>query len=141
MSFVVRRLLKIVFVFTVITLHFTIFRIVRSFRLLQTPILTYTCIHDYIIRVRRRTMRTKLTLTIDKQVVDKAKLYAKKKNRSVSKLVEEYLKSISSTETAMPSLSSISADITDKITGMFKNEYKGQNYKELLEDALMEKNL
>ena len=36
-------------------------------------------------------MRTKLTLTIDKQVVDKAKLYAKKKNRSVSKLVEEYL--------------------------------------------------
>lgn len=42
-------------------------------------------------------MRTKLTLTIDKQVVDKAKLYAKKKNRSVSKLVEEYLKSISST--------------------------------------------
>ncbi|HOD59041.1 MAG TPA: DUF6364 family protein [Rectinema sp.] len=86
-------------------------------------------------------MRTKLTLTIDKQVVDKAKLYAKKKNRSVSKLVEEYLKSISSTETAMPSLSSISADITDKITGMFKNEYKGQNYKELLEDALMEKNL
>jgi len=86
-------------------------------------------------------MIAKLTLTIDKQVVDKAKVYAKKKNRSVSKLVEEYLKTISSTDVAMSSLSSISADITDKITGMFKNEYQGQNYKELLEDALIEKNL
>jgi len=37
-------------------------------------------------------MIAKLTLTIDKQVVDKAKTYAKKKNRSVSRLVEEYLK-------------------------------------------------
>lgn len=55
--------------------------------------------------------------------------------------MEEYLKTISSTDAAMSSLSSISADITDKITGMFKKEYKGQNYKELLEDALIEKNL
>ena len=86
-------------------------------------------------------MIAKLTLTIDKQVVDKAKLYAKKKNRSVSRLVEDYLKTISSTDAAMSSLASVSADITDTITGMFKKEYKGENYKELLEDALIEKNL
>ncbi len=86
-------------------------------------------------------MLAKLTLTIDKQVVEKAKMYAKKKNRSVSKLVEEYLKTISSTDAAMSPLSTATAEITDKITGMFKNEYKGQEYKGILEDALLEKNL
>lgn len=86
-------------------------------------------------------MAAKLTLTIDKQVVEKAKRYAKKKNRSVSKLVEEYLKTISSTDPEMSSISSESAVITNKITGMFKNEYSGQDYKKLLEDALKEKNL
>lgn len=86
-------------------------------------------------------MVAKLTLTIDKQVVDKAKMYAKKKNRSVSKLVEEYLKTISSADAAMSTLPGTKADITDTITGMFKKEYKGQEYKDLLEDALLENNI
>jgi len=86
-------------------------------------------------------MIAKLTLTIDKQVVDKAKTYAKKKNRSVSKLVEEYLKTISSNDIASSTTQTTKADITEKITGMFKKEYKGQEYKDLLEDALLEKNI
>ena len=86
-------------------------------------------------------MIAKLTLTIDKQVVDKAKTYAKKKNRSVSKLVEEYLKTISSNDIASSPTQTTKADITEKITGMFKKEYKGQEYKDLLEDALLEKNI
>jgi len=86
-------------------------------------------------------MIAKLTLTIDKQVVDKAKTYAKKKNRSVSKLVEEYLKTISSNDIASSTNQTTKADITEKITGMFKKEYKGQEYKDLLEDALLEKNI
>jgi len=86
-------------------------------------------------------MIAKLTLTIDKQVVDKAKTYAKKKNRSVSKLVEEYLKTISSNDIATSTTQATKADITEKITGMFKKEYKGQEYKDLLEDALLEKNI
>jgi len=86
-------------------------------------------------------MIAKLTLTIDKQVVDKAKTYAKKKNRSVSKLVEEYLKTISSNDIAASTTQTTKADITEKITGMFKKEYKGQEYKDLLEDALLEKNI
>jgi len=86
-------------------------------------------------------MIAKLTLTIDKQVVDKAKTYAKKKNRSVSKLVEEYLKTISSNDIAASTTQMTKADITEKITGMFKKEYKGQEYKDLLEDALLEKNI
>ena len=86
-------------------------------------------------------MIAKLTLTIDKQVVDKAKTYAKKKNRSVSKLVEEYLKTISSNDIAASTTQTTKADITEKITGMFKREYKGQEYKDILEDALLEKNI
>ncbi len=37
-------------------------------------------------------MLTKLTLTIDKSVVEQAKVYAQKKNRSVSRIVEDYLR-------------------------------------------------
>ena len=68
-------------------------------------------------------MIAKLTLTIDKQVVDKAKTYAKKKNRSVSKLVEEYLKTISSNDIAASTTQTTKADITEKITGMFKKNF------------------
>ena len=41
-------------------------------------------------------MTTKLTLTIDNKVIDSAKRYSKKKRKSLSHLVENYLKSISS---------------------------------------------
>ena len=85
-------------------------------------------------------MIAKLTLTIDKQVVEKAKAYAKKKKRSVSKLVEEYLKTVSSNDTGSSATPAIQAEITDRITGMFKQEYEGQEYKELLESALLEHN-
>lgn len=36
-------------------------------------------------------MDNKLTLKLDNQVIEKAKLYAKNKNTSLSKLVESYL--------------------------------------------------
>lgn len=36
-------------------------------------------------------MNTKLTLTIDKSVIEKAKGYAKKSGRSLSDLIESYL--------------------------------------------------
>jgi predicted CopG family antitoxin len=39
-------------------------------------------------------MNTKLTLTIQDEVIRKAKAYAKKKNRSLSDIIENYLKSI-----------------------------------------------
>ncbi len=40
-------------------------------------------------------MKTKLTLTIEGKIIDQAKRYAKKKRKSLSHLVENYLKSIS----------------------------------------------
>ncbi|HET8828778.1 MAG TPA: DUF6364 family protein [Pelobium sp.] len=39
-------------------------------------------------------MTTKLTLTVEKSVIERAKFYAKNTGRSVSELVENYLESI-----------------------------------------------
>jgi hypothetical protein len=39
-------------------------------------------------------MSTKLTLTVDKSIIDKAKSYAKNTGRSLSELIESYLDSI-----------------------------------------------
>jgi hypothetical protein len=41
-------------------------------------------------------MEAKLTLKLDKTVIDSAKQYAKEHNRSLSKLVENYFSSLSS---------------------------------------------
>lgn len=43
-------------------------------------------------------MTTKLTLTIEDSVIDSAKKYAQKKGKSLSDIVENYLKSITSKE-------------------------------------------
>ena len=43
-------------------------------------------------------MNTKLTLTIDDQVITNAKKYARNSGRSLSGLIENYLKSITSTD-------------------------------------------
>lgn len=86
-------------------------------------------------------MLAKLTLTIDDKIVEQAKKYAQKKHRSVSKIVEEYLLTISSSQTNDIAEEYKTAEITDKITGMFKKEYKEQDYKDLLTEALIEKNI
>lgn len=56
-------------------------------------------------------MTTKLTLTIDDQVIDSAKEYARKKGESLSGIVENYLKSITGREE--PNLA-----ISDKVKKM-----------------------
>ena len=37
-------------------------------------------------------MQTKLTLTLEQSIIEQAKLYAKDKGRSLSELIENYLK-------------------------------------------------
>lgn len=44
-------------------------------------------------------MTTKLTLTINDSVIKSAKIYAQKKGRSLSELIENYLTLVSKTET------------------------------------------
>ena len=81
-------------------------------------------------------MYAKLTLNIEENTIKQAKIYAKSKNRSVSTLVEEYLRSISDDSLTAKS----TAPITQALTGVIK---LGENteYKELLADALLEKYL
>jgi hypothetical protein len=42
-------------------------------------------------------MNSKLTLKLDSRVIEKAKVYARRKNTSLSKLVESYLQLLTST--------------------------------------------
>ncbi|MDR1286405.1 MAG: DUF6364 family protein [Treponema sp.] len=82
-------------------------------------------------------MHTKLTLNIDQNVIENAKKYAKHQKVSVSKLVEEYLSSISSPANKKAGHNSL-GPITKELVGIFKVKGK-MDYKELLTDALMEK--
>jgi len=82
-------------------------------------------------------MTTKLTLTIDQQVIIKAKRYAKSEGRSLSNIVENYLRAISvekaSNDTEI-------APITKSLKGSFKQphdfDYKSQLNKQLTEKYL-----
>jgi hypothetical protein len=84
-------------------------------------------------------MQAKLTLTIDQDIVVKAKSYAQKKHRSISGLVEDYLKTVSEAETILTNNYVSEAPLTNSITGMFKDEYNGQAYNEILQAAILEK--
>lgn len=79
-------------------------------------------------------MTTKLTLTIEENVISSAKMYARKKGKSLSNLVENYLKSIGSDET---DLNSLSPEIR-KLMGVIKLP-QNFNYKEELKSSLSKK--
>ena len=81
-------------------------------------------------------MTTKLTLTIEDKVIDSAKKYAQKKGKSLSHLVENYLKSITS-ETRASKEESISPKVL-KLMGVIKLP-KDYNYKTELGNALSKK--
>jgi phage-related minor tail protein len=65
-------------------------------------------------------MNTKLTLSIDEDVIQAAKEFAKSNNRSVSKLVEDYLYTISKESIRNTKKN---AKITNKLAGILK-EYQ-----------------
>lgn len=84
-------------------------------------------------------MLAKLTLTIEQSVIEQAKEYAQKKNRSVSRIVEEYLKNIVTNHDIGASFSKMKSPITDSISGMFHDN--GESYKDMLSEALQDKYL
>ncbi|ELW80276.1 MULTISPECIES: DUF6364 family protein [Acinetobacter] len=81
-------------------------------------------------------MQAKLTLSINKKVIERAKLYAQEHEQSVSSLVEAYLDRISA---HIETSSNIQAPITGSLIGMFADQDQGQDYKTLLYEACMEK--
>jgi len=80
---------------------------------------------------------SKLTLSIDQEVIEKAKQYARLQGRSLSNIIEEYLKSISvdSSKNKKRELSKLIRELK----GSIKPAKDGKSYNEILEDALLEK--
>ncbi|HXR79626.1 MAG TPA: DUF6364 family protein, partial [Saprospiraceae bacterium] len=54
----------------------------------------------YICKKDTYTMTTKLTLTVEKRVIDKAKVFAKRTGRSLSEIIESYLEQLTNEEPA-----------------------------------------
>lgn len=84
-------------------------------------------------------MLTKLTLTIDENIVERAKEFAQEKNKSVSRIVEEYLRNISTENTIVAYSKKLESPITDSLVGMFRDS--GKDYKLMLEEERLEKYL
>ena len=82
-------------------------------------------------------MNTKLTLTIEQTVIEKAKKYAKDKERSLSNLIENYLKAIT-TENNADEIEL--TPIVKSLKGAF-NAPKNFDYKKELTNRLSEKYL
>lgn len=87
--------------------------------------------------LKTQKMNTKLTLTIEQSVIENAKEYAKEKGRSLSDIVENYLKAISKQKEY---ISSEATPIADSLRGSFKST-KDFDYKEELTKALKGKYL
>lgn len=84
-------------------------------------------------------MQTKLTLTVDDEVIESAKEYAKRNKRSLSNIVEEYLKSLSESKSSNRNLKL--SNLVRELKGSVKDPDPTKSYKELLTDALIEKHL
>lgn len=64
-------------------------------------------------------MNTKLTLSLDKNVITRAKNYARHQNKSLSQIIEDYLRSISKAEKNTLMLDKI-PPITQSLSGILK---------------------
>ncbi len=82
-------------------------------------------------------MNTKLTLTIEQSVIEKAKKYAKDKERSLSDLIENYLKAITK-DTAQNDIEL--TPIVKSLKGSFGTP-KSSDYKKDLAKSLSKKYL
>jgi formiminotetrahydrofolate cyclodeaminase len=74
-------------------------------------------------------MQTKLTLTVEKSIIESAKLYAKNTGKSLSDIIEKYLQTLtieSNNENLSPKLKKIVGAV--KLPNDFDEEKELQNY-------------
>lgn len=77
-------------------------------------------------------METKLTLSMDKEVIEEAKKYARKKNTSLSRLIKSYLVSITRNRTEKDTdITPLVKSLSGVLPGM-KDNYK-KEYSHYLE--------
>lgn len=84
-------------------------------------------------------MSTKLTLTIDKEIIEEAKKYAKVQGRSLSNIIEEYLTSLIQKKQDEPEF-----DISPPVKSLWGSVTPlpgSEDYKSLMEEELAKKYL
>ena len=81
-------------------------------------------------------MNTKLTLSIEEQVIEQAKEYAKLQGRSLSNIVEEYLKSVARNKRTKRKTKF--HPLVEELCGSVKIA-ANKSYDEILGEALIEK--
>ncbi len=84
-------------------------------------------------------MNTKLTLTIEEEIIKKAKQYAKGKNRSLSDIIENYLKILTNEEKKEKAVKL--NPVVRSLKGSFKLREKDMDYKKELRNRVMKKYL
>lgn len=82
-------------------------------------------------------MNKKLTLSIEESVIEKAKAYAKAKGRSLSDIIENYLKLVANQNPATKS--EYNAEVTSLIGSL--KEPKIDDYADFKSDRLIKKHL
>ncbi len=83
-------------------------------------------------------MNTKLTLTIEQEIIERAKNYAKEKNRSLSDIIENYLKTLTKEERNHKKKEL--GPVVKSLKGSFKRP-KNMDYKKELKNRLEKKYL
>jgi hypothetical protein len=75
-------------------------------------------------------MNTKLTLNIDKQIIEEAKHYAREHGVSLSKLIETYLNSVTRISQKKGSVT----PLVESLTGIIPNDYdEKQDYRDFID--------
>lgn len=82
-------------------------------------------------------MNTKLTLTIEKEVIEIAKAYAKEKGQSLSEMVENYLKLVTVNRRKIKE-KQLSPKVR-KLRGIIKTDKNNVDYKQTLTEELSKK--
>ena len=77
-------------------------------------------------------MQTKLTLRLNAELIKKAKIYARQKNTSVSKLVEKYFAVLGKTTPSLPEqdLPPVTRSLWGLLEGISVEEHEYQDYLE-----------
>lgn len=75
------------------------------------------------MEIKFNIMDTKLTLKLDKLIIESAKEYAKEKNISLSKMIENYLQAITNKRNKEIEISPLVQSLIGVI-GQQKNDYK-----------------
>lgn len=79
-------------------------------------------------------MDKKLTLSLDDSIIERAKKYAKSHNVSVSKLIESYLRSLTSKTSGVSEIT----PLVESLSGVIKMD-ENQDYKADYTNFLMDK--